>query len=162
MSKLEERIKKYDIPPIEYLPKGKAVLVYRLPPEKETAGGIVLPQVWTERHEDGYGNVTESAVKKEPVCKGVLLAAGLVARDEMRDHLIEIGDIVYFGRYAGSDRDAQRDPENAGRTISEMKIEDINGSADGLERLRSAYTIEYDEETGQHYYEKKTTKRKAA
>ena len=144
MSKLAERIKKYGIPAIPYLPKGKNVLVFRLPSEEVTAGGIIL---------------AEDA--KEPKTYGVLVKAGLAALDEMRDHLIELGDIVWFGRFAGWEKEVQRDPMGKGKSIMQMKIEDINGSVDGLER-ENDYTVEYDEETGQHYYEKKTTKRKAA
>lgn len=147
MSKLAERIKKYGIPKIPGLPKGKVVLVFRLPAEEVTAGGIIL---------------TEDT--KEPKFRGVLLAAGLTARDEMRDHLFEIGDIVEFGRFAGWEKEVERSAMGKGKSIIEMKIEDINISVDGLERFENDYTIEYDEETGQHHYEPKktTTRRKAA
>lgn len=145
MSKLAERIKQYSIPKIPYLPKGKNVLVFRIPAEDRSAGGIIL---------------VEDA--KEPKTMGVLVAAGLAARDEMRDHLIELGDVVWFGRFAGWEKEVERDPEGKGRTIMQMKIEDVNGSVDAIDRLDD-HTIEYDEETGQHFYEpKKTTKRKAA
>ncbi len=157
MTKLEQRMKQYDIPPIPYGPKGKVVLVYRLPPERKTATGLHLPDAWTAR--DGDGN--EHTVKKEPVSRGVLLAAGLMALDEMKDHLIELGDVVHFGRYAGADFDANRDPENAAKAITQMKIEDINGSEDQPARA-AQHDLKYDDESGQHYYEQKTNKRKVA
>lgn len=147
MSKLDERIKQYGIPPIPYLPAGKNVLIYRLPTETRTAGGLFIP--------DAVG---------EPQPMGVLLSAGLAARDVMVDHLIEVGDVVWWGRFAGWEKEVERDPENKGKKILQMKIEDVLGSVDAIERVKDYdIVLEDDGEGGeQHVYVKKTTKRKAA
>ena len=143
MSALEEKRKKYGIPSLSHGCKGKVVQVYRLPPETMSAGGIIFAETDQEQQR-----------------RGILLAAGLAARDEMRDHLIELGDTVFFGRFAGDD-EIKRDPENRGKAITSMMVADIHGSAEQIEREKD-YVLEYDDETGQHYWGPKTDiKRKA-
>lgn len=138
MSLLDEKRKKYEIPVCPYGPKGKVVLIFRLPMETKTAGGLYLAEV-----------------AQEPQPKGILIAAGLTARDEMRDHLVELGDEVWFGRFAGYEKEVERDPENKGKTIIQMMISDVLGSVESIEREKE-YDLRYDEEIGEHYWEKKT------
>jgi chaperonin GroES len=142
MSKLEERRKLYGIPETPYLPMGKNVLVFRMPSETRTAGGL-----W----------VAESAQEPKPM--GVLVAAGLGALDVMADHLVELGDVVWFGRFAGWEKEIQRDPEGKGKQILQMKVEDVLGSVDALERV-PAYEAVRDSETGEHIYQRKGNKLK--
>lgn len=138
-ARLAERRKKYAIPESLSLPVSKTVLVWRLPAEEKTAGGLYVP----EAHAD---------VKS----RGILLAAGLKARDIMADNLIEIGDEVMFGRYAGAERDVGREAEGVANKVCELKIEDIVSTVDGAARLKD-YDIEIDDE-GEHGY---VPKRKA-
>lgn len=148
MTNLEKRIKEYGIPGIPYLPQYKTVLVYRLPERKVSAGGIHL--------------LTGDGGEGHAEARGVLLSAGLKARDSMHDALIEVGDIVWVARFAGWEKEVSRDPENVGKKILQVKIEDINGSVDGVERAKD-YDIVRDPDTGEHFYQKKSnTKRKAA
>lgn len=139
MTSLEYRRKQYDIPETPYLPIGKNVLVFRLPMEQKTAGGLFI---------------AESAQQAKR--QGVLVAAGLRALEIFSDHLVALGDVVYFGRYAGDEDEFKRDPEGKGKRIIEMKCEDINGSVDALERV-TAYDIAPNEEGDLVY-----TKRAAA
>lgn len=143
MSKLVERMKQYEIPPIPYLPGGKNVLVYRIPTETKTAGGLFIP----EEH-------------READCRAVVLAAGLGARDIMRDHLQEIGDIVWIARFAGYEKGIERDRSagEAGKKFLQLKADDILGTEDGWARFNSDYEVAYDEDTGEHYYARKGTK----
>ena len=138
MSLLDDKRKKYGIPAQPYGPKGKVCLVYRLPPETRSAGGIIFAEAHQEQQQ-----------------VGVLIAAGLTARDEMKDHLVELGDTVYFGRFAGYDQEIARDPENKGKAISQMMISDVHGSVEAVEREKD-HVLMYDEETGEHYWEPKT------
>lgn len=146
MSLLDEKRKKYGIPAQPYGPKGKVCLVFRLPPEKVSAGGIIFAEAHQEQKQ-----------------QGVLIAAGLAARDEMKDHLIEMGDTVYFGRFAGYDQEVERDPENQGKAISQLMISDIHGSVEAIEREKEHDLMWYeDDKEGFHYWEPKTDiKRKA-
>lgn len=90
---------------------------------------------------------------------GVLIAAGLVAHDVMESNLIEIGDVVWFGQYAGWQKEIQRDPAGTGKSIIQMKIEDVLGSVDALERV-DHYDLRKNTEA-KHVYVAKTA-RKAA
>jgi co-chaperonin GroES (HSP10) len=155
VTKLDERRKQYDIPELPYLPVGKVILVYRLPSEEVTKSGLVIPQVWTEKGEDG----TTMSGQKSPDPKGVLVGAGLQALDVMRDHLISIGDIVYFGRFEGWEMEFKREQMKAGKYLIQMKIEGILGSVDAMER-RKQFDVEYvetEDYTG-HIYTKRTRK----
>lgn len=121
---LAKRAEEYGIPPIPYLPIGHNVLVFRLPEEERSAGGLYLAESTREQKH-----------------AGVLVSAGLAALDVLADHLVDIGDVVWFGKYAGHDEEVQRDPAGKGKRIISMKCEDILGSVDALERVKS-YNIE--------------------
>lgn len=142
MNKLSERVEKYKIPPIPYLPSGKTILVWRLESEEKN-GLIYVP----EEH-------------REVKDIGILLAAGLTARDVFADHLIEIGDICWFGRFAGTERTVKRAEGEKGQKILSMKVEDVLGSVDALERVKD-YAIVRDDKPGdpgatrEHFYVKK-------
>lgn len=139
MSLLDEKRKMYGIPERPYGAKGKVVQVYRLPPETVTAGGIII----AESHQ-------------EPKRVGILIGAGLAARDEMRDHLIELGDTVHFGKFAGYDEEVSRDPENKGKALSFMMISDVHGSIEAIAREKE-HVLCYDEDEGEHYWVPKKT-----
>lgn len=138
MTKLDERRKLYNIPELPYLPAYKVVLVFRLPSETRTAGGLYVP----DEH-------------REPKPMGVLLGAGLAALDIMRDHLIEVGDVVWFGHFAGWEKEIERDPEGTGRQILQLKVDELLGSVDALERIGTTHSLAYDDDEGQHSYEEK-------
>ncbi len=67
MSLLDEKRKEYGIPDAPYSPKGKVCLVYRLPPETRTAGGLVI---------------IETSQEPKPI--GILIAAAALARCSAR------------------------------------------------------------------------------
>ncbi|HXU23073.1 MAG TPA: co-chaperone GroES family protein [Tepidiformaceae bacterium] len=138
MSKLDERMKQYGIPPIPGLPMGKTILVFRIPPVERTAGGLYIPE--TDQGEQEIG---------------VLLAAGLGAIDILKAALIEIGDVIWFGRFAGTNRTVRREAAQKAEQITAMKVEDVQISVDALERLKG-YDIKElaveGEPTGQHFY----------
>jgi chaperonin GroES len=142
MEHLAKRIKQYGIPRPPYLPQGNNVLIFRLPSETISAGGIIVP----EEHQ-------------EPKPMGVIIGAGLAARDVMESSLIQLGDIVWFGRFAGWEKEIQRDPMGTGKSILQMKIADVLGSCDALERFDS-YEIKTNDKS-QHVFVPKTN-RKAA
>lgn len=137
MSKLDEARKKYDIPELPYGSAWKNVQIFRFAGDEKTAGGLYVPQ-------------TSQGVRS----RGILLDAGLAATDALADELIEIGDEVYFGHFAGRDREVeQRQGREAGR-ILECKVEDIHGSKEQLQR-RKNYVRYRDPETNEHMWRKK-------
>lgn len=113
-----------DIPDVPYLPLGKVCLVYRIQAEEKTAGGLYVP----EEHAG-------------PNPYGVLVAAGIKAREILRDALIEVGDIVYFGRYEGDEKEFKREAAAKGMYLLQLKVEGLLGSVDALERVKK-YKIE--------------------
>jgi co-chaperonin GroES (HSP10) len=140
VSKLEERRKQYGIPATPCLPQGKKVVVWRLPLKERTVGGIIIP---------------EEHANPEPT--GVLIAAGLKARDCMRDALMEVGDIVWLPRFTTNSPEVAREGAEKGKHVELLNIEDLVGSVDGQERLESDYEIAYDEDNGEHFYKLRAT-----
>jgi|SRR5688572_19135308 len=148
MSKLADRIKQYGIPDPPYLPMAKDILVFRMPAEEMTSGGIVMP-----------------STSNAPKSYGVLVAAGLRAMDKMAEHLVEIGDIVWFGKFEGEEEEIEREKGASGKYLLQMKVEGLRGSVDALERVKNYTIVRNEDETseayGQHFYVK-NSKRKAA
>lgn len=134
MSKLlDEKKKAYSIPDIPYLPVGRTILVFRIPSEMKTEGGLFVPE--------------EHAGPKN--C-GVLVAAGLAAREIMHDALIEIGDTIYFGRFEGDENKVDREAGGVSRKLLTLKIDGVHGSVEAIDRARQ-YEIKpvvIDEKTG--------------
>ncbi len=74
---------------MKLVPLGDKVVVKRLEPEEQTAGGIVLPDTAKEKPRQG---------RVLSVGDGALLPSGVVA-----DHQVSEGDRVLFDRWAGSE-----------------------------------------------------------
>lgn len=141
MSKAKETLdairKKHkgDIPPLPYLPIGEVVVVYRLPSETHTAGGLEIPEEY-----------------RAPLSRGVLVAAGLQARDMMTDNLIDVGDIVYFARFAGDEKEFKRDEAQKGQQLLQLKARELLGTADGLWRIENYDIVRVENEDGTNEY----------
>lgn len=140
MEHLQKRIKQYGIPKPPYLPQGNNVLIFRLPSDSVTAGGLIIPDE-----------------NKEPKPMGVIIGAGLQAMDVMKSSLIELGDVVWFGKYAGWAQEVSRDPQNVGKYVTQMKIADVLGSCDALDRV-DMYEIRQNSEHKQVYVAKSARK----
>lgn len=65
-------------------PRGHRVLCEPLPPQTETDGGLVIPRI--AQHRPNMGRI---------------IAAGLNALDAMYDHGDQVGDEVWWGKFAG-------------------------------------------------------------
>lgn len=136
---VKEKAKKagIELPDRWYLPMGKNCLVARLPPKNRTEGGLWLADTDTEA----------------PLY-GILIAAGLAARDIMKDALIEIGDVVKFGKFEGAEEEFERERLKQGKYILQVKIEGINGSVEA-DRRADLCDLVYDEDdsgNGQHFW----------
>lgn len=141
--RLAERLKEYKAPPTPYMPGFNNVLVLRLPSEPTktvTAGGLHIPMTAQE--------------EEEPKSEGILVQAGLMARDTLRAHGYLLGDKVQIGRFAGWEKEFRLDAKGENqRKILQMKDVDVLGSFDLNDRLwGDAPTMEivYDIETAQH------------
>jgi chaperonin GroES len=142
MIKLDERIKQYDIPEIPYLPIHKDVLVFRMPDEEKTKGGLFVPKTTSE-----------------PKSYGVIVAAGLGALDVMYSNLIELGDIVWFGTFEGEEKEISREVGSGGKKLLQMKIEGIRGSVDAVDRSKGFDVVRNAD--GEHMYQPKARKKVA-
>ncbi len=135
MTKLEERIKKYDIPPLLYAPVFDRCLVYQIDTvESDTFEGscLVKPEVTKRRERNGSP-------------RGVLVGAGLKALDILGSHGIELGDIVWFARMAMW----KHEIDASNRVFSVIRAGEITGSED-LQEALGAGDIRYhlsDDET---------------
>lgn len=124
----------FKISEVRFEPSGSNILVYRTPPkERRTASGrIVIPSV-TSQDKDEYGNKELADII---VDIGVLISAGLEARDWMRSHGIFLGDYVRFGHYAGREMDVQwfdtitDVPPDDLKNLLLLKAQDLQGSFD--------------------------------
>jgi len=141
--RLAERLKDHKAPPLPYMPGFNNVLVLRLPSEPTktvTAGGIHIPQTAQE--------------EEEPKSEGILVQAGLMARDTLRAHGYLLGDKVQIGRFAGWEKEFRLDNAGTNKSkILQMKDQDILGSFDLHDRLwGDAPTMEivFDIETSEH------------
>ena len=144
MTKLEQRIKQYDIPEIPYLPMHKDVLVFRMPDEERTAGGLYITQE-----------------NREPKSYGILVAAGLGALDVLWPNLVEVGDVVWFSTYEGEEKEITREVGAEGKKLLQMKVEGIRGSVDAVERARE-FEVVLSKEGKHEYQQKPKTKKKVA
>ena len=140
---LEVRRADFGLPDIEFAPADGDVILFRLPAvERTTEGGLYLPshQMTNVAFE---GEAERIQALDLVVNNGLLLAAGLTAKDWLLAHGIFLGDIVKFGKYAGHEQRGDMYSLRADVTQASMKdvmstsFRDIRGSFDLHSRLRN-------------------------
>lgn len=127
---LEEAIEKFRIPPWPYEAAYDRIIVFSVPEDKAsrdtyTAGGtIVMPVARKDKEEN-----------ESP--RGVIVSAGLGARDVLRSHAMGLGHVVWVARLAPWRHEVDRDKD--GRTIEFlfMRVGDIVGSETLKDNLRA-------------------------
>jgi co-chaperonin GroES (HSP10) len=141
--RLAERLKEHGVKVEPYMPMADNVLVLRLPPpptKVKTEGGLFIPETAQE--------------EPEPLSEGILVQAGMLARDVLRAHGIVLGDHVQIGRFAGWEKEFAADKTGkSAKRILQMKERDILGSFDLFERLfgeHRSMQIIFDPETEEH------------
>lgn len=166
---LKEREKEYSVPDVPVEPIDEFAYVFRLPrQELKTEAGIVLAT--HSIYHDKDTNTTRG--DEEPISLGILVAAGLGARDHLLSHGTFIGDIVKFTRYGGHEEESHRFMAKKGAVVTNVKqllqipAREIIGSLDLRERvwgekptLRIAYRANAEGE-GIHVYVPVTKKGK--
>lgn len=135
---IQEAYPGYTIPELPFQPVFSSIVVWRIPTQEKTAGGLYVPDT-----------------AKEPRSRGILLAAGLKALDELVDHGVELGDVVVFAKYAGSDTSVK---ENEGARPDEiviLKSGDVLASEGLRKRLRNngdgVATVRIESFDGDHF-----------
>ena len=113
------------------------VFLRKLEESSLSSGGIIMP----EEHRPVYS-------------RGILLAMGLEAYDKLNDALVQVGDEVTIGVYAGRDREeAARKAGKPPSKVLECKAEDILGSVEAVKRVKD-FALGLDDE-GHTMYERK-------
>lgn len=145
---LAKRIREYDIPDAPGQAMFHRILIYQIPDDasaRETfaeKGRIVMPE-------------TTKAVKKDRSPRGVIVSAGLQALDYMRDHGMELGEMVWFSPHVPTRFDVNRLADGRQALFFFMAVSDIIVSQDTPERLASGeLTLTYaiGEHGGKHVY----------
>lgn len=137
--KLRVRCKEVGIEPPTYAVMDNNVVVWRLPPLKLSAGGIVIPEE-----------------AQNPHWKGILVAMGPRARDVLYSNGIEEGDIVTWARFAGEEKKDKTATKSLDTEFLVLKDRDILGSDDlrvMLAQGKAKYVL--DEKTGRWCLQKK-------
>lgn len=135
--KLEDIRKKYPeykIPDLDAQPLYTNIIVWRIPESDRTKGGLYVPET-----------------SKMPRSKGVLLAAGLKAMDELNSYGTKIGDVVEFAKYAGVDLDVKEREGATPEQILVLKSGDLLLNKNLFQRLQSGELTEACIE-GEHFY----------
>ncbi len=90
MSRLQERITKYEIPKWPYEASFDRVLLFQIPTvESETFSGSLLYKPETTKKREKVGSP-----------RAVIVSAGLKAMEILESNGIYVGDIVWFARWA--------------------------------------------------------------
>lgn len=145
MTKLQKRMEQYKIPPVPYRPFFDQVVICRIQPEKKTAGGIHIP---------------DAHVHYDPI--GVLVAWSSEARDRLESRGAELGDIVWFGAWAGDERSVYRPEGEKGREMLLMDYQYINGDVDVRDAIEAGELEEVQGPDGRWTLKRINKKRKAA
>lgn len=135
---LQRRCRELGIDEPTFQVTNDTVVVWRLPPLKLSAGGIVIP-------EDN----------QSPNVKGVLLAMGPKAMDHLISNGYELGHIVIWKRFAGwelTDRTPEHQRHN---NILFLVDKDLLGSDDLGEQIRSGQAKYIRGEDGRHILQRK-------
>lgn len=126
--RLAARVEEYGAPAVPYEPIYNRIAVYRFrppPPVEKTVGGLFIPEVARE--------------EPWPENRGLLLAAGLKAMEELRSCGIFVGDIVLFGAFEGEEKEYELDRSTNDREqkkkVLQLKNGGLFGSVDLKERL---------------------------
>ncbi len=143
MSLLDERLKEHKIPAWPYQPVFDRIVVYRIPEDKakrETAieGGLILkPEATLDREK-----------KSSP--RGLIVAAGLKAMDELNGHGVGLGHIVWLTKWSFYSHETERTAQG-GVEFLFMRAGDVVGSEDLLTSFNDGdVTVKVVD--GQHQY----------
>ena len=132
MNKLEERIKKYNIPAPLYEPVFDRVLVFQIPTmESETfRDGVIFKPNETKKRESAQSP------------RGVVVSAGMRARDILESHGIQLGDIVWFARHTMW----RHELDASSKSFSVIRAGEVCGSEDLFDRIGTEVQMTKDED----------------
>ena len=144
MSLLDERLKKYGLPPWPYQPAFDRIVVYTMPEEKASRetfveGGLIVKAEVTKDREE----------QESPRC--ILVAAGLAARDQLRGDGIDVGHIVWVARFSPWRHTVERTTDGDVDFMF-LRAGDVVGSEDVLRLMRDGKIKTKVGDDGKHQY----------
>ena len=140
---LKARIKEFSIPPAPGQALFDEVLIFQIPDEEKGAekiGSIYKPNTRKDTDE-----------KRCP--RGVIVSAGLGAMDKLRDHGMQLGEMVRFSPHVYTRFELDHDAQGREQYMPFMTVGDIKVSEDIPGRLVSG-ELELVYEDGQYKYHK--------
>ena len=123
MSLLEKRIKRFKIPACPYEPVFDRIVVYQVPEEAATR----------ETYAKGGLIVKPDAIKssqEKKTARGILIAAGLQAMDELRGHGVDLGHLVWVARLSPWMHTVDVSSSGADVQMMFLRSSDVVGSED--------------------------------
>lgn len=144
MSLLSERIKKHKIPACPYEPVFDRIVVYALPEEAAeretfTKGGLIVKTQQTKKRQ------------KDSTARGVLVAAGLTAMDQLRGHGIELGHYVWVARLSPWAHTIDIEEEGEVQMLF-LRAGNVVGSEDLLAQRKAGGVIVSRDKDGRHLF----------
>ncbi len=145
MSLLSDRIKKHKIPACPYEPTFDRIVVYSLPEEaadRETfaKGGLIVKAEITKKRQ------------KNSTARGILIAAGLTAMDQLRGHGIELGHYVWVARLSPWAHTVDITEDGEVQMLF-LRAGNVVGSEDLLaQRKAGGVTVSRDKSDGRHQF----------
>lgn len=131
---LQRRKAEMGIPAIGYQPTDDDLMVFRFSArEQKTEGGLILPSFVMTKDQDQYTGQTRTIAEDKVLNIGLLLEAGLSARDFLRSHGYLIGDIVKWGRFSGQEENAHWFSGGKVASLEDvllLNVRDLRGSFD--------------------------------
>lgn len=142
---LEQAIKQYSIPPWPYEASYDRVIVFSVPEDKAARktfieGGVV--------EKIDARNVYE----QEETPRGIVVSAGLKAKDVMFSHGMGLGHMVWVARLSPWRHQVDRDANGKDIEFLFLRVGDIVGSETLKEFLRKGHVTEDMTEEGQHKF----------
>lgn len=146
MSLLDDRIKEFNLPPCPYQPAFDRFVLVTIPE----------PQAARDTFVEGGLLVTPESVRdrqKKASPRGVIVAAGLTAMDQLRGHGIGLGSIVWVARFSPWRHEVEKTKDGFSIEMMFLRASDVVGCEDTLKQLHDGeLKIVYGED-GKHRYE---------
>ena len=146
MTLLAERMKEFGIPRPPYEPAFDLVVVYPLPDAKSSRETFVPDGVIVKAQ-------TTKAAEERSSPRGVLVGAGLKARDYLRGYLIELGHIVWLSRLSPWRHVVERGADGKDVELYFLSVTDIKGSEDVAKLIADGKARVYCDKDGRHVFE---------
>lgn len=141
---LESALKKYKIPTCPYEAFSDRIVVFSVPEDKATRRTYVPGGVIQKLD-------TKTDLEENESPRGIIVSAGLGARDVLRSHGIGLGHMVWVARFSPWRHEVDRDKEGQPIEFLFLRVGDIVGSETLLKHLADGKSRIELKADGHHY-----------